>query len=55
MTLSKSKKKLIGKFFDESPKEQEKINEMWTITIERLIDTEKFTNSLAEMNDIVTR
>lgn len=52
VVLSKSKKELIGKFFDETPEEQEKIKEMWLTTTERLIDTEKFIKSLAEMNNI---
>ena len=56
VTLSRSKKDLIGNFFQETPEEQEKIKEMWMTTIERLIDTEKFIKRLAEMNDLaVTR
>lgn len=55
-TLARSKKDLIGNFFQETPEEQEKIKEMWVATIERLMDTEKFIKSLAEMNDMaVTR
>lgn len=52
VTLARSKKDLIGSFFQKSQEEQDAIKEMWMTTIERLIEAEKFIKTLAEMNEV---